>query len=142
MTNPASTDDLVARWRPLSTQEQTNGQTFLDDAWRILKRRIPTLEADIATDVDLSAEVVRVECQAVLRVLRNPDGKRQESIDDYSWTRDQAVSAGLLYFTDEEIDALATDPSSRGGAFSFDLLGINGAEDATDYPLSRFPEWQ
>lgn len=138
MANPATTADLEARWRPLSSQESTNGQTFLDDAWRMLRRRLPNLETDIATDTDLSAEVVRVECQAVLRVLKNPEGKRQESIDDYSWTRDQVVSAGLLYFTDAEIDSLATDPSTRGGAFSFDLLGINGAGDATDYPDVRF----
>ena len=135
MTNPATTTDLVARWRPLSAQEETNGVTFLADAWRMLRKRIPTLEADIAADTsrDLEAEVVRVEATAVLRVMKNPDGKRQETIDDYSWMRDQAVSAGLLYFTDAELDDLIVDNSGPSGAFSIDLLGAG-------YPESRFPE--
>lgn len=134
MTNPATTADLVARWRPLSAQETTNGETFLADAWRMLRRRITTLEDDISDDTsgDLKAEAVRVMCAAVLRVMKNPDGKRQESIDDYSWTRDQAVSAGLLYFSDEEIDDLIVDGTGPSGAFSFGLLGTN-------YPDSRFP---
>lgn len=120
MANPATTTDVVNRWRPLSTQETTNAQTFLDDAWVMLKRRAAGLEDAMALDVDLTSEVVRVITTAVLRVLKNPDGKRQESIDDYSWTRDQAVSAGLLYFTDEELGDLTPDGNS--GAFSGDLL--------------------
>lgn len=134
MTNPASTEDLVARWRPLSDQEAVNGETFLDDAWRMLRRRVTTLDADIAADTtgDLMAEAVRVMCAAVLRVMKNPDGKRQETIDDYSWTRDQAVSAGLLYFTDEDLNDLIVDDSGPSGAFSFSLLGAN-------YPDARFP---
>ena len=135
MTNPATTADLVARWRPLSDQEDTNGETFLGDAWRMLRRRITTLEDDIAADTsgDLADEVVRVMATAVLRVMKNPDAKRQESIDDYSWTRDQAASAGLLYFTDDELNDLIVDNTGPSGAFSIDLLGAG-------YPESRFPE--
>ncbi len=131
MTNPASTSDLEARWRPLSDQETTNGETFLDDAWRMLRRRVTTIEADIADDEtgDLEAEVIRVLATAVLRVMKNPDGKRQETIDDYSWQRDQAVSAGLLYFTDEELNALIVDDSGPTGAFSINMLGSGYPED-------------
>ena len=132
MTNPAATTDLEARWRPLSPQETTNGQTFLDDAWLMLRRKFTTLEADVAADPDLSAEVVRVMATAVLRVMKNPDGKRQESIDDYAWTNDQSVSAGLLYFTDDELDAISGVPAARGPVFSVGLLGAN-------YPDARFP---
>ena len=134
MANPATTADLVSRWRPLSAQEDTNGTTFLEDAWRILKRRLPDLEADIAADGtgELAAETVRVMATAVLRVMKNPDGKRQESIDDYSWLRDKAVSAGLLYFSDDEIDELIPGGTGGRGAFSLSLL-------PSDYPASRFP---
>ena len=134
MTNPASTADLEARWRPLSDQEKINGQTFLEDAWRLLRRRIQTIEADIAADTsgDLQADAVRVLATAVLRVMKNPDGIRQESIDDYSWTRDQAVSAGLLYISDDELNALIVDGTGPTGAFSINMLGAN-------YPAARFP---
>lgn len=99
----------------------------------MLRRRISSLDADIAADEsgDLEPEVIRVLCTAVLRVMKNPDGKRQESIDDYSWTRDQAVSSGLLYFGDGELSALLVDDSGPSGAFSFSMIG-------SGYPDSRF----
>ena len=133
MSNPATTDDLVARWRPLSAQEELNGETFLDDAWRMLTRRLTTLVSDIDDDAtgDLEQEVIRVMATAVLRVMKNPDGKREESIDDYSWQRDKSVSAGLLYFTDDELGDLVGD--TAGGAFSISLLG-------TGYPDDRFED--
>lgn len=126
MPNPATTADVVARWRPLSAQETTNAQTFLDDAWVMLKRRMAVegvdIEAEIAGDADLEADVVRVLATAVLRVMKNPDGKSRESIDDYSWSRDEAVSAGLLYFTDDELDGLIPGSGEKGRAFMIDPL--------------------
>lgn len=126
MTNPASTADVVARWRPLSTQETTNAQTFLDDAWLMLRRHFTTLGVDIedliGDDSDLGADVVRVMVTAVLRVLKNPDGLQQESIDDYTYRRDEAVSAGLLYFGDDELDGLVPGSGIKGRAFMIDPL--------------------
>lgn len=106
MSNPAQVQDLADRWRPLSSAEQINGATFLADAWGMALTRRASLDTDVTTDSVLRQEMIRVQCAAVLRVMRNPDGKRTESIDDYSWTRDQAVSAGLLYFTDDEWTAI------------------------------------
>lgn len=126
MANPATVADLESRWRPLSAQETINGQTFLDDVWRMLRRRLPDLETRIAADEDLREDVVRVMATAVLRVMKNPDGKRQESIDDYSWTRDQAVSAGLLYVSEDEWADL--DPGAgSAGAFSITPYGSTGS---------------
>ena len=128
MSNPATTADLEARWRTLVGQEIVNGTTFLADAWRMLKRRYDALDSTadldtaIAADADLEDEVVRVLATAVLRVMKNPDGKRQESIDDYSWQRDQAVSAGLLYISDEEFSDLIPGSEGPGGAFMIDPL--------------------
>lgn len=107
MANPAAVVDLEARWRPLTGQERTNAQTFLVDAWAYLTAELPTLDQRL-TDGEVSDELVTAAvCAMVLRVLRNPDGKRQESIDDYAWTRDQAVSAGLLYATSDELARLS-----------------------------------
>ncbi|MFT3871549.1 MAG: Gp19/Gp15/Gp42 family protein [Nocardioides sp.] len=122
MPNPASPVDIEVRWRSLSTQETTNAVTFLDDAWRMLRRRIDNLEAKVLADSDLAGEVIRVMATAVLRVMKNPDGNRQESIDDYSWTRDQAVSAGLLYFTDDELNDLYPGLMNAGRAYTIDPL--------------------
>lgn len=133
MPNPATVADVIARWRPLSAQEDTNAETFLADAWNMLKRRMAVegvdIEAKIAEDEllpvaqrTLKDAVVRVIATAVLRVMKNPDGKSRESIDDYSWQRDEAVSAGLLYFTDDELDGLIPGSGEKGRAFMIDPL--------------------
>jgi hypothetical protein len=127
MANPAFTADVEARWRTLSDQETLNAEVFLEDAWVMLKRRMALLEVadfedSLDDDADLKADVVRILATAVLRVLKNPDGKRQESIDDYTWTLDQAVSAGLLYFTDDELDSLVPGSGVEGRAYSVDPL--------------------
>ena len=122
MANPATTDDIVRRWRPLSEPETNVAQALLDDAWVILSSRIPTLDATTA-DGTTDPNLVRAVLSAmVLRVMRNPEGKRQESIDDYSWTRDQAVSTGTLYVSDDEL-ALLRPAGSSSGAFSIRPVG-------------------
>lgn len=133
MANPASTTDVVSRWRPLSTQETINAQTFLDDAWVMLRRHFTDLDVDIVAliatdnalpedDRTLEAAIVRVIVTAVLRVMKNPDGLQQESIDDYTYKRDEAVSAGLLYFGDDELDGLVPGSGSTGRVFMVDPL--------------------
>lgn len=103
MPNPTSTSDIAARWRPLTTQETTNADAFLADAWAMLLTRRPTLEADIAAGTVTDANVVRVVSAMVLRLLRNPDGKLSERIDDYSYTRDALVASGALHVTPDEL---------------------------------------
>lgn len=129
MVNPATYSDLEARWRPLSAEEQSVANALLEDAWQILLARVTALSARLgvvapATSPALDpALVVAVECAMVLRVLRNPDGKRQESIDDYSWTRDNSVSAGTLYVSDEELALLSPATPGLGSAFVVSLGG-------------------
>lgn len=103
MPNPATTSDIETRWRPLTAQETTNATAFLNDAWAILIARRPTLEADMTAGTVSSANVTRVVVAMVLRVLRNPDGKLEESIDDYSYRRDSAMSTGGLYVSPDEL---------------------------------------
>ena len=103
MDNPAGVDDIVARWRPLSDQETTNATAYLDDAWWMLTTRLPNLEADIENGVVEIANVKRVICAMVIRVLRNPDGKVQETIDDYSYRRATLIGSGVLTVTDDEL---------------------------------------
>ena len=126
MPNPATTADVEARWRPLSAQEDTNAETFLDDAWVMLRRHFTRLEVDIETlaaaDADLTADLIRVMATAVLRVMKNPDGLSSESVDDYTYKRDEAASAGLLYFLDDELDGLLPGSGSTGRAFMIDPL--------------------
>ena len=78
------------------------------------------VEDDIADDADLEAAVIAVLAGAVLRVLKNPDGFKQEQLDDWAGTRDAATSAGALFFTDEELSGLI--PGGNGRRVHVDLL--------------------
>ena len=112
MTSPATTADIVSRWRPLTTQESTVATTRLEDAWRKLKRDLPTLEARMVGNADLTAETVRVLADAVTRILvsleRGRLRKGSVGIDDgsASWELDASIRADL-YFTDEELADLS-----------------------------------
>lgn len=127
MTNPATPADVAARWRPLSGEETTVATTLLEDAWRMLGRDYKAasgvvLDDAMTADPDLSPEVVRVLANSVLRVLKNPDGKQQEAIDDYSYSRNSAAS-GELYIDDEDLAALLGLADNPGRAFSINMLG-------------------
>lgn len=115
----ATVNDLKDRsLRPLTEPEQSAGGVLLEDAWSILVAQRPTLPDRAATDAAYAALVVQVQCTMVLRVLRNPDGKLEEQIDDYRWRRDAAVSSGALYVTDAELALLGSGDGVSGGAWS------------------------
>lgn len=95
--------------RDLTDTETRQATALLDDATAIILDRFP----QYATTPTAASTAV---CSAmVLRVLRNPEGKRSESIDDYSYTIDSARSAGELYMTENEVDTLTP---IRTSAFS------------------------
>ena len=103
MPNPTSTSDLEARWRALTDAELSNAEAFLDDAWALLQARRPTLEDDMIDGTVAEANVRRVVCAMVLRVLKNPDGYDSESLDDWSGHRNALTASGLLYVSPEEL---------------------------------------
>lgn len=92
--------------RTLTSGEETRASALLDDASEIIRCLVPML-ADPPPEA-----VVGVVCAMVARVIRNPDGKRSETIDDYSYTRDNTVSAGELRLTGAERDILSPPASS------------------------------
>jgi hypothetical protein len=77
---------------------------------------MPGLEAAVAGTVSDGA-ITFVLSAMVLRVLRNPNGVRSWSVDDYSETRDNALSAGSLYASPDEMRCCGW-ASGRSGAFS------------------------
>lgn len=124
MPNPASTDDVAARWRPLAAAEDEIAETRLEDAWRKLKRDVSDLEERMVGNADLTADVVRVLSDAVIRVLqglaRNGLRKGTVAVDDGSmgWELDASVQTSL-YFTDAELgDLSASGVRRRARAFS------------------------
>lgn len=134
MSSPAVLGDVESRFpRALTAHEQTQASTLLEDAWADLQDDVVDLASRLSVAPspeveELHRRTVRVLAQAVGRVLKNPWGRKQESrsLDDSqrSWTLDEALSSGALYFTDDELDSLRsgdeeTDPNPYSGkAFS------------------------
>lgn len=117
MSNPVTLSDLKARWRyDFDIPSDPTLQVTLDDAWRFLLSRDRTLEARIADSTVAAEDVVYVVCRIALRTLGNPEGKKQESIDDYAWTRDASLASGEMFVTDDELAMLAPTvaPATRG----------------------------
>lgn len=124
----ASTTDVEALWQPLTEQQTAAAVVLLDRVSALMRFRSPGLDARVVADPDLALVVSGVAVDAVLRVLRNPDSKVQESIDDYSYRRADAVADGSLYLTPGELDQLA-DPAaaSTRGAFTIRPIGHTAA---------------
>jgi hypothetical protein len=135
MTSPAIQTDLSNRsLRPLSSQELEVGTFLLDDSWGVLTARVAGLDARNSatpTDTALRSLIVQVQCAMVLRVLNNPNGKLQESQDDYSYRLDSAVSTGALYVSEAEVRLLGANDSVSGSGFTIKPFGVAPVQPET-----------
>lgn len=114
MADFATRADVEAAWRPLTTAELAIIDSRLGFISAIIRSQVRAVDSRIAAGT-LDAELVKhIAVEAVLRNLRNPDGKAEEQIEDYRYKRDPALSAGSLYLTDAELDLLG----QKRGAFS------------------------
>ncbi|WP_144795700.1 hypothetical protein [Microbacterium paludicola] len=132
MTNEiAGIERLEAAFeRPLvetaELKERTAASQWLDDAWGIVQDEIPgvvrRMDLDESDPSHLRKEsVARVMVAMVIRVLRNPDARRQLGEDTFQETVDAAVSTGQLYISETERGRLLA--SSEGGVSQF-LPGV------------------
>lgn len=72
--------DLEARWRPLSEAESDVAMTLIDDAVAKLDVLRPRLGPALAAGLVNPRVVVDVICDAIQRVLRNPDLLRAQNL--------------------------------------------------------------
>jgi len=114
----ATVADVVDRWRPLSDIEEIRALALLGDAWELLKLKVTDLQLRINATTLSTGLVVMVQTAMVIRVLRNPEGKRQEAIEDYSYTMHDDSASGLLTITADELALLAPAFAGAAGAFT------------------------
>ncbi|AUV61977.1 head-tail adaptor Ad1 [Mycobacterium phage SWU2] len=103
----ATPQDVENRWvRELSDEETTLVTTRLEDAERLIRRRIKDLDAQITAETIDVEDVKQVEADAVLRLLRNPEGFTQETDGNYTYMLSQRLASGVLEILPEEWEAL------------------------------------
>lgn len=128
MTNPIADIERLknAFERPLvetaELREESAASQWLDDAWGIIQDEIPGVVRRLALDVTEPAylredSVARVMVAMVVRVLRNPDARRQLGEDTYQETVDQAVSSGQLYISETERGRLLAGAEGATAAY-------------------------
>ncbi len=67
------------------------------------------------------AVVRAVTLEAAARAYRNPEGASSESIDDYTFRRDNGTASGGVYLTDDEVSRLARLAGGRPSVRSVKL---------------------
>jgi hypothetical protein len=101
--NPVEVSHVVARYPgTLTPAQQVNAEAYLSDIWSIVLSRRPLIEDYMTATTVPTSEVIRVVSNAVVRKLLNPEGKSEESIDDYRY-KYGGDRLGDLYLTDEDL---------------------------------------
>ena len=103
----ASVDDVALRWgREPSESEAALIDLRLHDVERMILRRIPDLWDAVRRGEVAHEDVVQVEADAVVRLMRNPEGYISETDGDYSYQIAKELSTGHLTILDDEWEAL------------------------------------
>lgn len=99
----ATVEDVQRRFvRDLEDQERVVVAQRLDDVEDIILSRIPDLADRIADGSIRPSVVVMIEAEAVLRLIRNPDGYSQETDGNYSYSVSALVASGRLEVLPDE----------------------------------------
>ena len=128
----ATPDDVQLRFnRELDSDERESVEVRLDDVEEMIRLRIPDLDAKIEDGSIRLRLVVAVECEAVLRLIRNPDGYTEETDGNYSYSISDKVASGKLTIEPDEWKLLGV----KSGAA---LMGIR---IMGPYGVRKNPNW-
>ena len=134
----ASPADVNARLvgRDLDDDESAVVATRLDDAEELIRDRIPDLDQRIASGALRERLLVMTEAEAVLRLIRNPDGYAQETDGNYSYSLSAAVASGRLEISQDEWSRLGVTsgtgyvPTAIAGARRYEIVPWTGGDQA------------
>jgi len=103
----ATVANLVARWRPLTTDEQAQATILLDDASAIVRAECPTVDALIAAATLDPAVVLLVVCGMVKRaMLANATGEgvsaEQQTAGPFAQSLTFVNPMGNVYLTKQD----------------------------------------
>lgn len=88
--------------RELDSSETQIVNTRLDDVERLIKARIKDLDDLVDAGEPDEDLVVQIEAEAVLRLIRNPEGLTSETDGNYTYMISSRVASGRLEILDTE----------------------------------------
>jgi hypothetical protein len=140
----ATYQDVEARLgRTLDSSEQQIVTTRLNDIELMIRYRVPDLDVKVSTGVIDPEAVVMVECDAILRLIRNPDGYTAETDGNYSYQISTQVASGRLEIFPGEWALLGV----RAGAFTIRpsltpyYSNCPYPWENVNRPFAEFPAW-
>ena len=136
--SPATVTDVESRsLRALSAVEQAWAGVALEDAFTQIVQQVPGVDTRLSAepvDASFTRLVVQVQAAMVLRVLKNPEGVLEHSIDDFRTRLDAAVSSGALYLSNAERVLLSSAAGDVSSAASFSIRPWTGVQRAQPDP--------
>ena len=116
------TDVSTRLGRPIvDPSEVAQVEAWIGDVESLILARLPGLPDAVTAGLPTAATVAMVEANAVIRKIKNPDGKVAEGIDDYNYRLNENARKGELFLTDDEWALLA--PGSPSGAWTISPYG-------------------
>lgn len=99
----ATFEDVEVRfYRPLDTEERDLVEARLDDAEGKIRSRIENFDRKVVEEPHFRATVIRVCADAVIRLVRNPEGYIQETDGAYTYQLSHLTADGRLTILPEE----------------------------------------
>lgn len=145
MGAPFATVDDVDALRTLDSDERERAGVLLTFASAKIRKNVPGIDARITAaapgDEDLAQLAQYVAVQMVIRVLRNPDGVRQETVGPSSISYDTSSPLGQLVITGDELATLEPNPTGIGIGTARIGAGLGGGPGGivNDRQASRLP---
>lgn len=110
----ATAADVVTLWAKEPEPEvMTLIERRLEQVERMIRRRIPLLDAKVAASETFEADLIDIEADAVLRLVRNPEGYLSETDGTYTYQLQSDLSSGRLEILDDEWVTLGVNRLSR-----------------------------
>lgn len=110
----ATAADVVTLWaKEPETEVMVLIERRLEQVERMIKRRIPDLDLQVGLSATFLADLVDVEADAVLRLVRNPEGYISETDGAYTYQLQADLNTGKLQVLDDEWTTLGVFRLSR-----------------------------
>lgn len=124
MADPfATAEDVAARWRTLTSDEQAIADQLCIDASNMIREQWPDVDARVAAGTLMAETLERIVANMVKRAMLVGDAEglasQQQAAGPFSINNQFANPNGNLYFTAAEIQTLNGRPPRR--AFVVDL---------------------
>lgn len=110
----ATAQDVVILWAKEPEPEvMTLIERRLEQVERMIRRRIPLLDDKVEASATFLADLVDIEADSVLRLVRNPEGYMSETDGSYTYQLQSDLSSGRLEILDDEWQTLGVNRLSR-----------------------------